>query len=44
MNLQYMIAKAGKKKKIEPEVQSRLNEGWELQEGVCMDGLVEMGG
>ena len=44
MNLQYMIIKASKKKKLKAEVQSRLNEGCELQGAVCMDGVVEMGG
>ncbi|WP_178983662.1 DUF1737 domain-containing protein [Winogradskyella helgolandensis] len=43
MEMQYMIVKEKNKEALEKEVQSRLNEGWEPQGGVCFDG-VGMGG
>ena len=43
MSLTYTLVKATKREDMVKEVQARLNDGWELQGGICMDG-VGMGG
>ena len=40
MEKQYLIVQKSKKSNFESEVQSRMNEGWELQGGVSVVSMV----